>query len=62
MTKKHFIKLAASFKERLDDQCFSAEQYEAMIVIIDEAVQVIKDACPNFDVERFYKACGVTRI
>jgi hypothetical protein len=54
MSKKHFIKLAKIFaKYNLD---FNAGQGKE---ILWDIVQLCQEENPNFDQERFLKACGV---
>ena len=59
MTKKHFIRLAEEYKYLLTAPCDDENERDGIIATINATIRVITEAFPNFDVERFRKACGL---
>lgn len=57
MTKKHFIKLAAATKRRLEGT--TPDQWAAIKVFIEQDLcPVLKEVNQDFDRTRFLAACG----
>ena len=59
MTKKHFIRLAEEYKYLLTAPCDDENERDGIIATINATIRVIRDAFPNFDEDRFRKACGI---
>lgn len=57
MTKKHFIKIAAAFKHRLNDGRMETPEDTLEHLALD-LCGVFAEVNPNFDKQRFMNACG----
>lgn len=59
MTKKHFNELARRYNEILTGVRTDCGEYAAIRVTILATMDVIGTTNPNFDRERFLRACGI---
>lgn len=58
MTKKHFVKIAAAFKEYVDQTPEIGIERGVLRGLAHELCDTFKEANPNFDKARFLTACG----
>ena len=66
LTKKHFEKIAKAIKDGVENQrCLTSNHFEkdektaVGEAIAEEIAKVFSQENPNFNRERFIKACGV---
>jgi len=57
MTKKDYVAIAKNIKVQLDDEP-RPNQRDGMITIIKVLTDFMRSDNPNFDQEKFLKACG----
>jgi len=57
MTKKDYVAIAKNIKVQLDDEP-RPNQRDGMIMIIKVLTDFMRSDNPNFDQEKFLKACG----
>lgn len=58
MTKKHFIKIAATIKDQLEG-CKSVEERATVVRVVEALMDDFASFNPNFDYNVFRAACGV---
>ena len=60
MTKKHFIAIAAAFRDEFDSPEVKRSKVarDTLIRMISVVASVCQDANPQFDKGRFIRACG----
>jgi len=59
MTKKHYIKLASLYRELLTAPIDDKAEIDGIEATISATVKILREENPNFDTERFAKACGL---
>jgi len=57
MTKKDYVAIAKNIKVQLDDEP-RPNQRDGMIMIIEVLTDFMRSDNPNFNQEKFLKACG----
>ena len=58
MTKKHYIKIAAVFREQVEQHPITAVERMTLYNVLRELTPILQDDNPAFDKARFMAACG----
>ena len=62
MTRKHYILIADTFKKTLKDMPLDETSFKQFYALANNLSSRLKEDNPNFDKNRFIKACGFDSV